>query len=300
MGTRMSIRAPADYDLPRDVCSYGYFLLAPNVWDLDALTMTRTLGLDDGTATIVLSQPDGRGGPVRAISDRALSRKEQSEAKRLIARMLNLHDDGLKAFHTLDPRWKKSGRGRLFRSPTLFEDMVKTITSCNVTWPSTVNMNRRLCEVINPGFPTPGQMARRRPQSLRSRCGVGYRDVRLVELGKMFHRGEIDEAWLADPDSDDQAVFKKLLELPGVGPYAASNIMMLLGRYSRLAIDSESIRHGKDVLGFKGTERQIAKKLEKHYEPFGRHKFRSYWFERMEHYEAKEGPARTWRHRPSA
>ena len=29
-----------------------------------------------------------------------------------------------------------------------------------------------------------------------------------------------------------------LLDLPGVGPYAAAHIMMLLGRYSRLVLDS--------------------------------------------------------------
>jgi 3-methyladenine DNA glycosylase/8-oxoguanine DNA glycosylase len=31
---------------------------------------------------------------------------------------------------------------------------------------------------------------------------------------------------------------EKLRELPGVGPYAAAHIMMLMGRYSRLVFDS--------------------------------------------------------------
>ena len=30
----------------------------------------------------------------------------------------------------------------------------------------------------------------------------------------------------------------RLLALPGVGPYAAAHVMMLLGRYSRLVLDS--------------------------------------------------------------
>ena len=37
------------------------------------------------------------------------------------------------------------------------------------------------------------------------------------------------------PDDD---LAELLLALPGVGPYAAAHIMMLLGRYSRLVLDS--------------------------------------------------------------
>jgi len=33
-------------------------------------------------------------------------------------------------------------------------------------------------------------------------------------------------------------VAARLLALPGVGPYAAAHVMMLLGRYSRLVLDS--------------------------------------------------------------
>ena len=37
--------------------------------------------------------------------------------------------------------------------------------------------------------------------------------------------------------SDDE-VAAQLLALPGVGPYAAAHVMMLIGRYSRLVLDS--------------------------------------------------------------
>jgi hypothetical protein len=44
-----------------------------------------------------------------------------------------------------------------------------------------------------------------------------------------------------------------LIALPGVGPYAAANIMQLLGRYHRLPLDTESVAHGRNVLGLKGV-----------------------------------------------
>ena len=119
-------------------------------------------------------------------------------------------------------------------------------------------------------------------------------DQRIVDLAKLFIKGEIDEVWLNDSSVHDDEVFKFLVTLPGIGPYAAGNIMQLLGRCSRLAIDTETIRHAKNVLGHTGTDRQITKKIEAHYNKFGEHKFRSYWFELWAFYESKAGPARTW------
>ncbi len=309
MGTRLTIRPPSDYLLARDVCSYGYFLLEPNFWDVDAQTLRRVLDLEEGAAGVVIAQPattkrgkPRRGDPLAVRFDRALSRPEQRAAKSQVARMLRLDEDAahLREFHALDPRWKKSGRGRLFRSPTLFEDVIKTVTSCNVTWPSTVGMNRRLCDVLGrrsalgAAFPTADKVARTRVGTLRGRCRVGYRDQRIKDLGAIFTRGEIDEAWLTDPATGDEEVFKFLITLPGIGPYAAGNIMQLLGRYSRLALDTESVRHAKTVLGMKGTDARIMKRMAGHYDAFGAHKFRSYWFEIWSFYENKRGAATTW------
>ncbi|MEM8834635.1 MAG: hypothetical protein AAGD00_02330 [Planctomycetota bacterium] len=306
MPTTLKLHTPSDYVFARDVCSYGYFLLAPNRWDPKTRSLTRPLRLRSGERTTVrldqLGDAPGeqlrvravKGRDVRARCDRALTPNERTEVKRLLRRMLSLDDDGVRAFHRIDWRWKKSGRGRLFRSPTVFEDVIKTVTSCNVAWTSTIRMNERLCEVVEEAFPSPRQLARRRPETLRARCGVGYRDKRIVELARRFAHAEIDPARLEDPGVPDDVVEKELLGLPGVGPYAAGNIMQLLGRFSRLAIDTETVRHARAVLGMEGESREIEKRVAKHYEPFGEHKFRSYWFELWDFYEAARGPAWTW------
>ena len=295
VGTRLTIRPPSDFRLARDVCSYGYFLLAPNHWSVNDQTLTRILHLEGGPVACTIAQP---GESLTARFDRQLTPAERAEAKRQIARMLRLDEDEShsRAFHRVDKRWKRSGQARLFRSPTLFEDVIKTVTSCNVAWPSTVNMNTNLCRHVgvSGAFPTPQKVARTRTGTLRGRCRVGYRDQRIIDLARLFSRGEIDEAWLESPTTDDDDVFAFLKSLPGIGPYAAGNIMMLLGRYSRLAIDTETVRHGKAALGMTGTDRQIIKKLEAHYEPFGEFKFKSYWFELWDFYEQKRGPAHFW------
>jgi 3-methyladenine DNA glycosylase/8-oxoguanine DNA glycosylase len=290
----MTLTTPPDYLLSRDVCSYGYFLLAPNHWDVKRRVLVRPLDLPGGIATLTIGQEPGRGSPVRAVADRALSRPDRAAAERMIARMLRLDDTQVGAFHKIDPRWKRSGRGRLFRSPTFFEDLIKTVTSCNVAWPSTIRMNERLCAVFNRAFPRATQIARKRPATLRARCGVGYRDARIVELAKMVASGAIDAEWFEDPATSDDAVHEALLDLPGIGPYAAANIMQLLGRYARLPVDTETVRHAKTVLGMTGSARQIERAVHAHYEPFGAHKFRSYWFEVWAWYEEKRGKAWTW------
>jgi 3-methyladenine DNA glycosylase/8-oxoguanine DNA glycosylase len=310
MATRMKLGVPGDYLLRRDLCSYGYFLLAPNHWSPKTGVFSRVATLEDGPALIEVAQEGGAGSPLALRASRGLSAGEKRELKDQLTRMLRLDDDEstLAEFHRLDPRFAQSGRGRLFRSASLFEDVIKTVTSCNVTWPNTVNMNRRLCEVLGEevetkaglrhAFPTPKKLARTRPATLRARCRVGYRDARIVELAKLFStpvsRGGLDVAWMEDPATPDEALWDALIELPGIGPYAAANILQLLGRYHRLPVDTESVRHGKTVLGMKGSSAQIMKQVHAHFAPMGRHAFRSYWFELWMFYERKHGPSWTW------
>ena len=305
-----SLPVPKDFILKRDACSYGYFLLAPNHWDPRREVFSRVMTLAGGPALVEVSQPGKRGKPLSIKPSRALSPTEKTDVKRQLTRMLRLDEDEqvLRAFHGVDKRFAKTGRGRLFRSPTLFEDVIKTVTSCNVTWPNTVNMNRRLCEVLGEpvehngltrySFPTAEKLARARTQTLRARCRVGYRDQRIIELARLFStppgKGGLDQDWMQNPATPDDAIHDLLLELPGIGPYAAANIMQLLGRYARLPLDSESIRHGKTVMGMKGSDRKIMTAMHKHFSPFGAHAFRSYWFELWAYYETKAGKSWTW------
>ncbi|MBL9000844.1 MAG: hypothetical protein JNK25_06875 [Phycisphaerae bacterium] len=302
----LTLSTPSDYDLPRDACSYGYFLLAPNRWIVAEQSLARPLQLADGPVLINIYQPGGTGHSLRLSLSRTLRAGARREAIGQIIRMLRLDEDEatIRNFHRADPRFARSGRGRLFRSPTLFEDVIKTVTSCNVTWPSTVQMNLRLCQVLGEGdvdaatFPVPAKVARTRPQTLRARCRVGYRDGRIVELARRFRaparRGGIDLALIESPSTSDDDLFSYLVELPGIGPYAAANIMQLLGRYSRLPLDTESVRHGRTILGYKGSSAQVMKRVHRHFAPFGVHAFRSYWFELWDHYERRHGPSHTW------
>jgi 3-methyladenine DNA glycosylase/8-oxoguanine DNA glycosylase len=70
---------------------------------------------------------------------------------------------------------------------------------------------------------------------------AGYRGAYLIQLARAAAHREIDLERLARATPDelpDEELERELLELPGVGPYAAAHIMMTLGRYHRLILDS--------------------------------------------------------------
>lgn len=307
--SRLRIAVPADFDLPRDACSYGYFLIDPYEWSPANGTFTVTMMLEHGPARLVLRQ-QRVGMPLSAKADRVITRGERAQARGMLSRVLRLDEtaEDIQAFHAIDERWRFSGRGRLMRSATLFEDVIKTVTSCNVRWPNTIDMNAALCARVGHAspsgacaFPTPEQLATKSPSWLRSRCGVGYRDQRIIDLARLFAKGKIPQAWLEDPSTPDDEVRRVLLDLPGIGPYAAHNIMQLMGRYGFLPLDTESVRHGRHVLGFVGEDKHVLKRVSEHYERFGigqgGQAFRSYWLDLWMSYESFKGPAHTWEKR---
>ena len=78
--------------------------------------------------------------------------------------------------------------------------------------------------------------------------------LRIIRPAPSVAEGSLDLAGLEDPALPDDEVERRLLALPGVGPYAAAHIMVIgLGRYSKLILDSwtrpkyASVSGGKPV-----------------------------------------------------
>jgi N-glycosylase/DNA lyase len=67
---------------------------------------------------------------------------------------------------------------------------------------------------------------------------TGYRGPYLRAIAADVASGALDLEALNDPALSDELVTERLLALPGVGPYACAHMMMLLGRYRPLILDS--------------------------------------------------------------
>jgi N-glycosylase/DNA lyase len=134
----------------------------------------------------------------------------------------------------------------MLRSPTVFEDVVKTICTTNTAWSGTRKMTNALVENLGiqaPGgrrtFPTAYAMADADESFYRDVVRAGYRGPYLKQLATDVAGGVIDLEALNDPALPDEEAAARLLALPGVGPYAAAHVMLTsLGRYSRLVLDS--------------------------------------------------------------
>jgi N-glycosylase/DNA lyase len=151
-------------------------------------------------------------------------------------------------------RWVVEGAGRMVRSPTVFEDVVKTICTTNTSWGGTRRMVNALVEHLGekaPGappsgpygraFPTAEAMAAAPESFYKKVAGAGYRGPYLKTLAKNVAAGRTDLEALAAASREqlpDDEVARQLQALPGVGPYAAAHIMLMLGRYDRLILDS--------------------------------------------------------------
>ena len=89
-------------------------------------------------------------------------------------------------------------------------------------------------------FPTPEAMAEAGEGFYRNVARAGYRGRYLLTLARSVADGDLDlESLDRDPDElPDDELEKQLRALPGIGPYAAAHVMLMLGRYSRLVLDS--------------------------------------------------------------
>ena len=91
-------------------------------------------------------------------------------------------------------------------------------------------------------FPTPAQIAEVHPDLLRSLIRLGYRAPYVHELGTRIASGELDLEALKNHQLTTAELQKSLLGIKGVGNYAAANLLMLLGRYDFIPIDSWALK----------------------------------------------------------
>ena len=240
-------------DLWRTLVSHGVADLPPSSVDEEARRLVTTVPLP-GQKPRTLHVSEGKDGSAQVeVLGAALGRLGRERITAVLAAMLNLDEDlsGFYALAAADPAlaWATRGAGRMLRSPTVFEDVVKTICTTNCAWSATVRMVTALVDHIGEpslrdtarAFPTPEAMARAPESFYREVVRAGYRGSYLRALAAAVAEGSIElESLRAAPPEElpDDEVAGRLLALPGVGPYAAAHIMMLLGRHSRLVLDS--------------------------------------------------------------
>jgi 3-methyladenine DNA glycosylase/8-oxoguanine DNA glycosylase len=274
-------------DLRRTFMSHGVADLPPGCVDEDANAYVTTLALERAkprTVRIVL----GRPGHARVeVEGPRLGARESRELEAAARRILNLDED-LSEFYELvrdDPAlsWAAGGAGRMLRTPTVFEAAVKTVCTTNCAWSATIRMVSALVDHLGEpaaggsgrSFPTPAAMAAVDEGFYREVARAGYRAAYLRALAEGVAAGTIELEELGDPTNDvaDDEVAARLLALPGIGPYGTAHMMMLLGRHSRLILDSWTRPKYARVNGRKAADATI----ERRFRRYGRYAGLAFW-----------------------
>ena len=245
-------------DLVRTLNSHGFVGLPPMYLGPDERSLELTLRPRRGRPRTVRIEAGRREHALMTVLGPAVSASVANDLAATVRHVLRLDAD-LSPFYEAaasDPEleWATVGAGRMVQSPTVFEDVVKTVCTTNCAWSATRRMVTAI--VANLGeaapvapaegpqgraFPTPLAMAEAGEGFYRDVARAGYRGAYLVSLSRAIAAGDLDLERLGRATADelpDGELEDRLLELPGVGPYAAAHIMMTLGRYHRLILDA--------------------------------------------------------------
>ena len=241
-----TVAVPETFQLAKVARSHGWYDLPPFAWDAARGELRAVARAGGRVHDLAIVQPRGAlvvtTSATRAADERALGAT--------VAAMLRLDEDlaPLYALTDGDERLayaRAHGVGRMLRAPTAYEDVIKMLLTTNCSWSLTRVMVARLVEALGEpapsgarAFPTPEAMAQKREKFYRDVVRAGYRAPHLAQIARDVVAGRIDpEAWRA-PTIDDERLRKALLSLPGIGPYAADNLLRLLGHYGYLGLDS--------------------------------------------------------------
>jgi 3-methyladenine DNA glycosylase/8-oxoguanine DNA glycosylase len=243
-----------------------------------------------GTGKVLLFEVHAHADVLRVNSTELLTETEQMELSRHITWMLGMDQD-FSEFYAVARTEPKLTRmverkaGRVLRSPTLFEDVIRTILTTNTLWKHTLRMCRELttrygdpisCDSDLHAFPTPESLSLVDESTLREQCRMGYRAPYVAELSQHSVSGSLDLEALKTSSLTTPELRKELMNIKGVGGYAAANLLMLLGRYDYVPVDSWALKVVSDEF-FKGekiTPRQVLDTFGR----WGKWQGLAYWF----------------------
>lgn len=251
MTRKLDCAIPRDFHFAHTVFSHGWCALSPFHVQKRPLAIGRPLRLRNSIVVVnAVSASGGRAMDVTARSARTLGRAAERECAARVRSMFQLDLDLAPLYRRLRPdpayAWMARARaGRMLRGDTFFEDVVKMILTTNCSWAFTTLMTRRLVDAFgetgpdgSPSFPTPDAIAGSSERVLRERISLGYRAPSILELARRCAAGSFDIEQFRVSSAPARELYDGLLSIRGVGPYAAGNLLKLLGRFDYLGLDS--------------------------------------------------------------
>ena len=240
------------YHFEAMIDAHGWPQLAPFSWDGARRSLARVerlanghvvrlhIGASDTLLRVTIDGPD-------------LAPNHVAEVEQAVRWMIELDEDfeEFYAFCANEPALAhipERGLGPMLRSPTVWEDYVKTVCTTNTTWAQTKGMVARIVEGFGDpfapdgpcAFPTPEAIAVVDLQTFSAAARAGYRAPYLHQTALDIAAGRIDLEQYKVPAHTLQTreLMKELQQLRGIGPYGAAHLALLLGSYGSIPVDS--------------------------------------------------------------
>ena len=300
MQNKLSVAPPKQFDFKNTIFSHGWCALVPFAVTAKPLSLHTNLRMTPDKNYSVQYQMSGNKEILILIdSEKSVSKPDKDKIISFTQQIFSFKND-LSEFYRIAKtmekfRWvvqKKAGR--MLCAPTFFEDVVKMILTTNCSWSLTTSMCKNLVKYCsdesdnNSPFPVAGQIAEKPEKFLREKVKLGYRAPFVKKFAEDVVKGKIAiEQFRISTDSTVE-IYKQLRNIKGVGDYAASNLLKLLGRFDYLGLDSwcrkkfyELHANGKPV---------DDKKIEAHYAKYGNWKGLFLWLELTREWYYKKNP----------
>jgi 3-methyladenine DNA glycosylase/8-oxoguanine DNA glycosylase len=310
-----SLKFPPPFSLKATALGHGWHECAPITWCEAAGCLQLVERVGDMPVRVSVVETSARRSAISLaiiIDARDVSDTTVTLMRNRVAIMLR-HDTDLTEFYELAAEHEPIapvialGAGRILRSPSMAENIVKAICATNVNWTQAVKMINRIGQLgpslphfrsLN-AWPTPREILSAGDDYLKNVARLGYRSQAVLEFCQSIVQREFDpdelDRMAVSADTDD--IFRVLCGIKGVGPASAGFLLSQLGRHERMSIDSATVAFvgRKYFNGKKPTPKQI----ERVFNSFGRWKGLVWWFEQWLEWETARTMLRDVSNRPS-
>ena len=292
---RVRLSLPSDFSFDGVVRSHGWYDLPPFSYQREEGVLRTSF--ECGSLTPSLSRKERKKGAA-SLAFRVGGGRLEAESNCLdkvsllsIARRVFALDVDLDRFARSvagDPvlaRALASGRGRILRAPSLFEDAVKMLLTTNCSWAATKGMVARLIAEAGAGgraFPTPEAVAALSVSKLKTKIRCGYRAESLARFARRVARGKLDLSAWERTDASANETRAAILAEHGFGPYAAEGLLRILGRHEYLALDSWVRQEYRRR--YPGSRRTTDRAIARRYARYGVHRGLALWLDMTSHW----------------
>ena len=293
----LQLRVAREFSLKATVLSHGWHECAPMNWS-EGGRCFQTIDCNGGHSyriSVVENGVEGRAPKLTVTVDGGEVVDGVLQGVRDRLRVTLGLDRDLSGFYELCARHSRLGAipriggGRLIRSASMTENIIKALCATNVNWTQAVKMINRIAQ-LGPhvphfrnltAWPGPREILRAGERYLNEVCRLGYRTESILSFCRGVCDGRFNPESL-DVMASDQAVssddlLSLLRSIHGIGPSSAHYLLGFLGRHDRLSIDSATVAHVAQL--HTNGRRPTNKQIERIYAPYGRWKNLVYWCE---------------------